>query len=331
MERDGKQKCSNCKCWRQLEDFIGKSGDTVKRCLKCREKDAKQKKRPDVIEKRNKLQREKKYYEKYRENKRNENEEEYLKHNAKIAKEWRENNKEHVTQWRTNNFRYRFSGIKQQAEKKRINWDEELTDDICYNMMTSNCFYCGFLSESTLNGIDRLDSSNDYKKSNCVSCCKVCNFIKTCLDPITFIKRCKHITFIHSNGSKGELYKHENLWRNTKCASFKEYCKRASKKQLEFKLSEDDFNKLTFEKCFYCNKENSKTHKNGIDRLNNELGYTTENYVTSCGECNYMKSQLSFEIFIEQCKKITENETASILELENITVCLNSLQKTQRT
>lgn len=48
----------------------------------CREKDAKQKKRPEVIEKRNKRQNEKKYYIKHREKKREENEQAYLKHNA---------------------------------------------------------------------------------------------------------------------------------------------------------------------------------------------------------------------------------------------------------
>ena len=56
MENEVKQKCTNCKCYRISSEFIGKSGGIVKRCLKCREKDAKQKKRPDVIEKRNKRQ-----------------------------------------------------------------------------------------------------------------------------------------------------------------------------------------------------------------------------------------------------------------------------------
>jgi predicted sulfurtransferase len=55
-----KTRCTNCKCHRVTADFIGKSGNIVKRCLKCREKDAKQKKRPDIIEKRNKRQNEKK-------------------------------------------------------------------------------------------------------------------------------------------------------------------------------------------------------------------------------------------------------------------------------
>jgi hypothetical protein len=77
---EDKSQCTNCKVSREQKDFIGKSGGIVKRCLKCREKDAKQKKRPDVIEKRNKRQNEKKYYITHREKKRVENEEDYLKY-----------------------------------------------------------------------------------------------------------------------------------------------------------------------------------------------------------------------------------------------------------
>lgn len=42
METD-KTQCSNCKVWRDKDTFIGKKGNVVKRCLKCREKDDKQK------------------------------------------------------------------------------------------------------------------------------------------------------------------------------------------------------------------------------------------------------------------------------------------------
>lgn len=175
---NNKTKCTNCKWYRIHFDFIGKSGNIVKRCLKCREKDARQKKNPDVIEKRKKRQNEKKYYIKYREKKREENEEDYLKHNAKTAKIWRNNNKEHLAEWRTQHFVHRFGGIKQQAQKKGILWNEDLTDEMYYKMMTSKCFYCDYISDKSLNGIDRMDNTSGYEKKNTVSCCKNCNFIK---------------------------------------------------------------------------------------------------------------------------------------------------------
>jgi hypothetical protein len=114
-----KQKCTNCKVSRPLDNFIGKSGSNVRRCLKCREKEQRRlERRPEIKNKKNERQREKKYYIKYRNKKREKNEEEYLKYNAEMAKKWRDNNKEHLSKWKTKNFRVRFGAIKQQAQKK---------------------------------------------------------------------------------------------------------------------------------------------------------------------------------------------------------------------
>lgn len=82
--------CPNCKCWRELKDFIGKRGNTVKNCIKCRDKDARYKQNPEVQERIKERHKKNKYYEKYREKKRTENEEEYLQHNAENMKKWRE-------------------------------------------------------------------------------------------------------------------------------------------------------------------------------------------------------------------------------------------------
>jgi hypothetical protein len=168
-DKNTKIRCTNCKCWRDPDSYIGKKGNVVKRCLKCREKDAKQKQKPNVVEKRNERAKEKQYYKTHREKKRAEDEEAFLRHNAQKAKEWRDKNKEHVSKWRTQNVTYRLRGIKQQAGKKGIPWG--LTDEDCRKMMTSPCYYCGFITTETLNGMDRMDSSKGYSVTNCVSCC----------------------------------------------------------------------------------------------------------------------------------------------------------------
>lgn len=89
MDHENKKQCNNCKCWREIEDFIGKTGNEVKNCLKCREKDAKKKQRPENIEKKKELQKEKKYYQKTRDKQREENEDEFKKNNAEKMREWR--------------------------------------------------------------------------------------------------------------------------------------------------------------------------------------------------------------------------------------------------
>lgn len=320
----GKQQCTNCKCWRIPDNYIGKSGSAVKRCLKCREKDDRQKKKPNVIEKRNERQREKKYYVEYREKKRQENEEEYLQHNADIAKNWRDNNKEHLSAWRTNNFTSRFSGIKQQAKKKGLAWNDNMTNIVCEKLMRSNCVYCGFLSEDTLNGIDRMDSQQGYSITNCVSCCKNCNFIKKCLDPITFIARCQHISHIHNGPEKIS----KDVWCDSGSVDYKAYLRRACLKDLEFELTQANFDTLRAGICFYCHKVNTSSHQNGIDRKDNSQGYTLNNCVTCCRECNQMKSDMSAEEFITHCKSV-ECGIAFDDTMRRMYRTINSRQNTQ--
>lgn len=319
---NGESKCPHCNCWRLPEEYIGKRGVIVKHCQKCRDIDARRSKRPDVREVKNARQREKKYYEVHRIKKREENEQDYLNHNAEIAKNWRDNNKEHVSKYKTQNFAARFRGIKEQAQIKKIIWNEDLTDEICYKLMTSNCEYCNVLSDKTLNGIDRMDSNGIYELSNCISCCKTCNFMKGGLDPQTFIKRIQHIS--KKFGYNGEY--NYDVWSNSNSTSYNEYLKRANKKKLVFNLSIEKFSKLINNDCYYCNKKTNKNHTNGIDRKNNNDGYMEENCVSCCGECNFMKGSLSDIKFIEHCKNISDFIIDNNKQFtEDINICLKNI------
>jgi len=317
------KKCTNCNSIKELSEFISKRGGETLTCLICREKDSKRKNKPGIKEKRQNNQRNKKYYIKYREKKKKDNEQEYLEHNAIIAKNWRDNNKEHLSKYRTINFNTRLSAIKQQAKKKGIFWNDNMTISICKNLMESKCFYCGFLSNETLNGIDRMDSSSDYKIENCVSCCKICNFIKKCLDPNTFIKRCMHISYIFND--IGKLYK--DSWIDSGSVSYNAYQSRANKKNLDFLLSKDQFNNIKSQNCYYCHKENTNTHKNGIDRKNNLIGYIENNCITCCRECNQMKSNLSDINFINHCKKVSTYIYSNNVIIPEIKECLYTIKK----
>jgi hypothetical protein len=320
------QKCTHCKVSRPIDQFVGKTGTPVKRCLKCRETDERQKKRPDLVEKRNQHQREVKRYVKYRENKRNQNEEEYLKHNAEIATKWRERNQEHLKEWKTQNFAARFGGIKQQAQEKGIPWKDDLTDETCYHMMTSPCHYCGFISKETLNGLNRMNSKGIYELSNTVSSCKMCTFIKGSLDPKTFIGRCLHIS--KKFGGSGVF--NPELWRDLKCVSYGEYKKRAESKGLEFELTKERFQMYSLADCYYCGKSPSGTHLNGIDRKYNNIGYTIENCATCCGECNQMKISLNDTQFIEGCKNISNHNEENTIEYPDIEICESRIAKREK-
>ncbi len=80
-----------------------------------------------------------------------------------------------------------------------------------------------------------------------------------------------------------------------------------------YDLTFGQFKELVTSNCYFCNEipQNRytkignlrKVRYNGIDRLNNDIGYIHNNCVPCCGLCNRMKGESSEKEFI---KKITE-------------------------
>jgi hypothetical protein len=89
----------------------------------------------------------------------------------------------------------------------------------------------------------------------------------------------------------------------------------AKSKNRDFTLTISDIESLVFSNCYYCNKEPSRYIKhtrdnaqvkvpvNGIDRYDNNKGYTLENSVPCCKECNFLKRAYHGDEFIT---KITD-------------------------
>jgi 5-methylcytosine-specific restriction endonuclease McrA len=82
----------------------------------------------------------------------------------------------------------------------------------------------------------------------------------------------------------------------------------AEGRSLSYELSPATVEKLISANCTYCGIAPSATIRhsrkdaagmlyNGIDRVDNSLGYTEENCVTCCGTCNYAKNTLSASDF----------------------------------
>ena len=189
--------------------------------------------------------------------------------------------------------------------------------------MTDNCFYCSAKTNDGLNGIDRANNNEAYVSSNCVSCCGACNRMKISLDPGTFIARCRHISYTH--GGHGE--RSPSRWISTGCAPFHNYVSRAHAKGLAFDLTKEDFHSLTGSKCFYCHRLSANGHVNGIDRVDSSQGYTRDNCVTSCGECNMMKQTLSAADFVEHCKHVASTWQGKDLPFSQVPKCLAVMAK----
>jgi hypothetical protein len=95
----------------------------------------------------------------------------------------------------------------------------------------------------------------------------------------------------------------------------------ASKRGYRFELTNEEFINLINSPCFYCNTPNSNTYKNGdkilnyngIDRINNEIGYIQSNVVACCSICNRMKMDMNVNDFLDHINKIKNNIYAGII------------------
>lgn len=92
-------------------------------------------------------------------------------------------------------------------------------------------------------------------------------------------------------------------------------CKRAARERsYEWRLTDEQVFTLFVQPCHYCGAiasnhsqhpdANGSFRYNGIDRVDNSLGYTPENCVACCKHCNVAKrsmSVLEFRMWIAQC------------------------------
>ncbi len=92
---------------------------------------------------------------------------------------------------------------------------------------------------------------------------------------------------------------------------FSQYKRQAKNRRVVFELNKEDFARITKMNCYYCGKEpsqflnpgtyhymNGNYFYNGIDRRDNDEGYTLENSVPCCGFCNMTKKNFTEESFL---------------------------------
>ena len=87
---------------------------------------------------------------------------------------------------------------------------------------------------------------------------------------------------------------------------------------LGFTLTKEEFRTLTSSDCFYCGKKPYRQYQsngcygyytyNGIDRKDNNKGYTSDNSVSCCWECNKLKGSLDSDIFLGIVSNIYEHQ-----------------------
>jgi hypothetical protein len=85
------------------------------------------------------------------------------------------------------------------------------------------------------------------------------------------------------------------------------YKQNAKNRGIAFDLSSNEFLSLIVLDCFYCGASPHKYFEltsgnggisyNGLDRVNNNKGYTLDNAVPCCEKCNYAKRSMTYDEF----------------------------------
>ena len=269
----------------------------------------------------------------------------YLQHNANVMKNWRDRNPEKMEEAnrkRRESLEAHYKIYQRSARLKKLKF--EFSEEEFKELVVKPCYYCNIVDKkgvdekpdcvgeaktqvgfrinveepksapsdsaakdkvlTSFNGIDRMNQQVGYIHSNSVSCCAMCNWMKGSLDSATFIKRAQHI---HSFQNGADKKTHPECFPDAKCVSYASYRSRADKKELEFAITHDDYKSITQQECYLCGKKSTDTNTNGIDRVDNAIGYTLENCKACCKECNHMKNQFALDIFVEKIERITDN------------------------
>ncbi|AGE58963.1 hypothetical protein PBCVOR070422_071R [Paramecium bursaria Chlorella virus OR0704.2.2] len=279
----------------------------------------------------------KKKYENHKQEIQQKNKEYYQEHKEEISQQRKEHYKEHkeeISQQRQEYYNEHKEKINERRREKRANEPEvalaksqtysnssigkcrdivsgakqrqidvDMTRDDIMKLTDMPCFYCGTETTDKVsrNGIDRMNNLIGYTLNNSVSCCWMCNNMKKCLDALTFVERCAHISYEH--GGSGQV---TDKWFDVIGKSYARYKSRINREAKHvFELTYEQYITLRKQSCFYCHRvSTTDKHLNGIDRKDSNIGYILENCVSCCGGCNLAKGTNLPNVFIEQCKKI---------------------------
>lgn len=108
---------------------------------------------------------------------------------------------------------------------------------------------------------------------------------------------------------------------------FYSYKRGAERRGLGFDIDMELFKEITSMNCFYCNEKpkermvkkkdgmdmyNGSIFVNGIDREDSEIGYTKNNCLPCCSDCNFLKNKMNKDKFIELITRIYNHRIAPI-------------------
>ena len=109
---------------------------------------------------------------------------------------------------------------------------------------------------------------------------------------------------IYYRNNKEQILSGNSKWRQTLNGRLLSYVRAAKQRNIEWKLTKSEFESYWGKNCHYCGE---KLDGIGIDRINSNIGYVTENIVPCCYQCNIAKMDYTYDEFIDKIIKIYKN------------------------
>lgn len=181
----------------------------------------------------------------------------------------------------------------------------ELSLEELKTLALDKCYYCDYIKDNEINGIDRINNDLGYIKDNCVTCCKICNRMKIYFHPLFFIQMCR--IYSSPNLPLKTFYKHwfEYYGKSpNKCFSY--YKDQAeTRRNIKVNITQHDWDELTILSCYLCGY--SDPDGIGLDRVDNTIReYRLDNIKPCCSNCNIIKNELPLDTLLEKAKLISE-------------------------
>ncbi|KXS08971.1 hypothetical protein M427DRAFT_50136 [Gonapodya prolifera JEL478] len=166
---------------------------------------------------------------------------------------------------------------------------EESEAELMMSKLELPCVYCMFVDPRGFPiGLDRVDSELAYTDANTVPCCKGCNLMKSNLMPHDFQRHVERMCTWLGLEPWDDLpsersYNTTGLFLNGKTPQ-------AAGRKVDL-ITHEQREELKRGMCFGC----GATPAGGVDREENDEGYTESNARPACFPCNRMKSDRTDE------------------------------------
>jgi hypothetical protein len=132
----------------------------------------------------------------------------------------------------------------------------------------------------------------------CTICCKEQDISAFISDDNRATKTCQTCRSQNNVQNLKRDRDHRNLWTRTNLnRALYCYQRDATKRDIEFHLTKDEFMEIIKQKCVYCGDMSEEKQFNGIDRVDSKGHYTIDNCVSACTLCNYLKHAMPIDLF----------------------------------